>query len=144
MARKRREVEVEITGVSSKHYGDMSLKELREYMKVQSALLEQDALFDKNKEWAKRWIDIPLPEFEEQWIKCKRSALNISQAYRDFYRLAGAYREQEGADAIVIPDGYNGPLLADVVGWRFRELELVNFAKQKDAERSAAASGVPF
>lgn len=123
---------------------DMTLIELRAFLKDQAQRLEQDALMDNNAEWVRKWLLMPIAEFEEKWNEIKQKNISPLIARRDFYRLAGAYKPQGGNydDAIVVPEGFRGPIMADVVEWRFHELGLISYAKQKDAERSAAAAGV--
>ena len=118
----------------------MNLNELRSFLKDEAARMRGLSEFDDNAKWVLKWLEMPIKEFDALWRQVKQRNLNSLEAQREMYRLTGAYVKQAGNydDAIVVPSGWNGPLMAHVTDWRFHEWGLIEYAKKKDDERLAA------
>ena len=121
-----------------KQPGDMTLNELRTHCKRKAEEMRY-FLPNRNYEWAIEWLTMPIVEFERQWRSVAQAHINEGLAKEEFYCLVGAMREQRPGypPAWISPEGYSGPVGVHIIDWRFRELELINYAKQKDAERLA-------
>lgn len=111
----------------------MGLRDLRFFMETKIEWLSF-YLPAENYQIVTNWIKMPLAEFEKKWEECKTKNISLIEAKKEFLRMTGAYKETKKGydDAVVIPENYRGPILANVIEWRFRELSLVNYAKEKN------------
>jgi len=122
---------------ASKRPEEMSLTELRVFMKREAGKLELNAPFDDNAKWALHWIEKPIADFADTWRDLLKSNINATAAFTEIRKVSGAYADVNGVEAIVIPVGYEGPTMADILDWRFREYALIEFAKKRDLARVA-------
>lgn len=120
---------------------DMTLVELRAFF---GKTIEECSFYlpDANYEWTTKWLKMTISEFEEKWKKTKQECLNSLQATEEFYCKTGAMRK--GANgygpAVVMPEGYKGPMGTSVIDWKFHELGLIQYARKKDDERLLEAA----
>lgn len=122
---------------ASKRPEEMSLTELRVFLKREAGKLELNAPFDDNAKWALHWIQMPISDFTDAWRDMLKANINSTAAYSEIRRKSGAYTELDGIEYIVLPVGYEGPTMADILDWRFREHALIEFAKKRDLARVA-------
>lgn len=131
---------------AEKDWQAMTLTELRDLMKRKAEVLDRDTLIDNNADHVLKWLRMPIDDFKAHLEKAKQDTLKdpypASAARKLFLRRTGAFKAIGGnyEDAIVMPEGYSGPMLATVIDWRLKELALIEFAKQKDLERLAESA----
>lgn len=120
---------------------DMTLVEIRNFF---AKKIEECSFYlpDANYAWVIKWLQMPISEFEDRWKKTKQECLNSLQAKEEFYCMTGAMKKQGKGygPAVVMPEGYKGPLGVNVIDWRFYELGLIEYARKKDDERLLEAA----